>query len=483
MKHYWHLCGSATMLALSLFILATSRDREPPREAPPVPSLLSSGYAAAPTLPRVVTAPEPALSESARLAAALDRCVVSAGREERVFLKIGLTGRRTSPDGRPPVNLAFVIDRSGSMKGDKIAQAREGAVRTIRSLGRDDIVAVIAFDSRPEVVVPATRLDHREPVIAAIEGLREGGNTALHAGVARGAEELRPFVDPRRLSRVILLSDGLANVGPSSPGALAALGETLRGEGISVTTLGIGAGYNEDLMTRLAAASDGNHMFVWGAPHLAEAIRQETDDALSAVAQDVSVHVRCEAGFVPVRALNRGADIAGGEVVASWRQLYADQEKYLVLELSVPPLPARSIRRLAAVEVTLTSLASGLSERLEQQVMVGFSSVPEEVAASTNRDVTVAASLQMGVSRSSEATSLRDAGRLAEARELLLRNAAELRRVGQLYQDTRLEESAERNVDDAAHLEGDAWPTQRKMMRAQQHGYGFVQAPEGVQKS
>lgn len=83
-----------------------------------------------------------------------------------------------------------------------------------------------------------------------------GGGTALYAGVAQGASELREFLDPHRVNRIILLSDGQANKGPSSPSELGNLGAALISEGISVTTIGIGLGYNEDLMTQLAPRSD-----------------------------------------------------------------------------------------------------------------------------------------------------------------------------------------------------------------------------------
>src|SRR6185295_11718885 len=112
---------------------------------------------------------------------------------------------------------------------------------------------IVAFDTRVETVVPAQRVGRARGLEAAICGIEPGGNTALYGGVACGAAEVRKHLeDERYVNRVILLSDGLANVGPSTPEELGRLGASLLGEGISVTTIGLGLGYNEDLMARLA---------------------------------------------------------------------------------------------------------------------------------------------------------------------------------------------------------------------------------------
>src|SRR5690606_9640008 len=108
-----------------------------------------------------------------------------------------------------------------------------------------------------EVLVPATKVSDRATIDRGIQRLRAGGMTALFAGVVKGATEVRKFLSRDRVNRVILLSDGAANVGPASAGELGRLGTTLRKEGIAVTTVGLGLGYNEDLMVQLAQGSGG----------------------------------------------------------------------------------------------------------------------------------------------------------------------------------------------------------------------------------
>src|SRR5690606_2648360 len=122
--------------------------------------------------------------------------------------------------------------------------------------------ALIAYDSEVVTLASARLVGDGRALRAAIRHIEASGGTNLHGGVVAGAAELRRYLEYNYLHRVILLSDGQANVGPSSPGELGLLGERLRRQGISVTTIGLGLDYNEDLMTRLARRSDGNTYFV-----------------------------------------------------------------------------------------------------------------------------------------------------------------------------------------------------------------------------
>src|SRR5207244_2362433 len=107
-------------------------------------------------------------------------------------------------------------------------------------LTQDDVVSIIAYDGAVQVLVSATKLSDRDLVRARIRAIAPGGATALFAGVSRGIEEVRKFKAPGRVNRVILLSDGQANVGPSSPNELGRLGAACAKESISVTTIGLG---------------------------------------------------------------------------------------------------------------------------------------------------------------------------------------------------------------------------------------------------
>ncbi len=264
------------------------------------------------------------LADQLKLNVALGHAVLKADQKQTDYLRVALRGFKLRNEReRTPVNVAIVIDRSGSMQGEKIRKAKEAAIMAVRRLTSRDIASVITYSDTAHVLVPATKLTNKEPVIAALRGLQAGGSTALFAGVSIGAGELRKFLDRKRVNRIILLSDGIANVGPSSPAELSDLGASLIKESISVTTIGLGSGYNEDLMSKLAQKSDGNHYFAENATDLARVFNGELGDVLSVVAQEVLIKIQCAEGIRPVRVLGRDANITGQlvTVLKSFRTL------------------------------------------------------------------------------------------------------------------------------------------------------------------
>ena len=282
-----------------------------------------------------------------KLNVAMAKPFLEAGQKQTAFFKIGLTGFDIQKDAdRTPVNVAIVLDRSGSMSGQKLEHAKQAAIQAVDRLSNEDIVSVITYNHTVNVLIPATKISDKNKINQQIRSIQSGGNTALFAGISKGAAEVRKFLDKDRVNRVILLSDGKANSGPSSPKALGDLGASLIKEGISVTTLGLGDGYNEDLMNQLARRSDGNHTFIESPTQLVKIFNAEFGDILSVVAQEVAIEVECADGIRPIRVLNREAEISGNNIVTHLNQIYSLQEKYLLVEVEVLPLQQNALGRL-----------------------------------------------------------------------------------------------------------------------------------------
>jgi Ca-activated chloride channel family protein len=282
--------------------------------------------------------------------------------------------------------------------------------------------------------------------------------------VSKGAEEVRKFLDRTRANRVILISDGIANVGPSSPAELGELGSSLIKEGISVTTIGLGLGFNEDLMSRLSEKSDGNHYFAEKAEDLVRVFRNELGDILSVVAQEVLVKVECAEGIRPVRFLGRFGDIAGQTACVLLNQLYSEQEKYVLLEIEVPAAPDGAARPVASVSVSYANMQTKTTDILTSAVSVRFSNSEAAVAAAVNPDAMTAAVEQIAAINSENAIKLRDLGKVADARQLLLENKRYLEENADKYQSKRLKDYADKQEQDEQNLEGAKWPQARKAM-------------------
>ena len=242
------------------------------------------------------------LDGSVRLRIDLDRSVLPSESPDRAIIKICLDGLRRPRRERPPVNLALVLDRSGSMSGEKLDKAKEAALEVLRHLSSDDIFSLVAYESGVQTLIEAQPVGNGRAIEHAIRSIEAGGSTALFAGVSQGASEVREYLEGGHyVNRIILLSDGLANVGPSSPEELGRLGGALVKEGISVTTVGLGLGYNEDLMTRLAQRSDGNTYFVESSADLPRIFAAELGDVLDVVARRVVVEIEFPDGRAAAR--------------------------------------------------------------------------------------------------------------------------------------------------------------------------------------
>jgi Ca-activated chloride channel family protein len=408
-----------------------------------------------------------------RVKAELAQSVLPEGEGGHVYLRVGLEGIAPEDEShRAPANVVIVIDQSGSMRGDRIAQAREAALMAVDRLDRGDVLGVIAYATEAYVLSPAAPLRDTGSVRARISHLQAEGNTALYAGVRNAIGELRPYRDPYKINRVILLSDGMANVGPSSPAELEALGREAAREGISITTIGLGLGYNEDLMTRLALASDGSHAFVEEPGDLMRVFDAEFGDVLSAVGGDVDVIIECPEGFSPMRALGREARIEGRRVHLKLNQIYGKQEKYVVVELDVDKAHAKGSADAAKVEVKYTDMVSKQRQTLDSKAAVRFSASKAEVEGSINSKVKAAVATQVATERNERAVSLRDAGKVEEARKLLKENAIYLNKQAEQAPAAAaqsLRALSQKNVQDAESLTGRDWERQRKLMRAQQY--------------
>lgn len=409
-------------------------------------------------------------SDSVRLRVDVDRGVLPANSTEKAVVKIGLDCvRPPRSDQRPPVNLALVIDRSGSMAGDKIAKAREAALEAVQRLAPDDIVALVVYDTTVQTLVPAQRVGDGRRLERAIRGIEVAGNTALYGGVTRGAEEVRRHMEDRRfVNRVILLSDGLANVGPSSPEELGRLGASLMKEGISVTTIGLGLGFNEDLMTRLAQRSDGNTYFVEHSADLSRIFAAELGDVLSVVARRVVIEIEFPAGVRPINFVGRDGTIRGQRAELTLNQLYGGQEKFALVEVEVSPSRPGAEIEIAAARVSYEDALNQRSATLTAKRSVQFSASKAAVVASADHKVQADWAANTLAVAKDEAVAMVDSGRRDLAAAKIREKAEELRSVGAAYGNSALQKAAAPAAAEADRVEKEGLGNaKRKIYRAE----------------
>ncbi len=220
-----------------------------------------------------------------------DRSLFAAHGGSQRYVRLTMDAPRERLGARQPLSLALVLDRSGSMAGPKFELARKAALECLRLLQPTDYVSVVVYDTDVQTLVaaaPATT-----PTLANLEAtlcsLDTGETTNLEGGWLEGAAAAGGAPVPRM--RLLLLTDGLANVGETHPIALCRHARELRERGLFTTTIGIGTDFDELLLRQIAEAGGGNFHYV-DMPEQFEAILSgEVGEAIEPYAEDISVHV------------------------------------------------------------------------------------------------------------------------------------------------------------------------------------------------
>jgi len=398
----------------------------------------------------------------------MDRDVVFAGKKQKAIVKVTLDAPKAPrADKRPPVNLTIVLDRSGSMSGRKIEKAKEAAIAALRRLDPRDLFSLVTYDTRIETVVPAQSAANSEWIEGRIRSISTGGNTALFAGISQGASEIRKNLGRRYIHRILLLSDGLANTGPSSPEELGRLGAALRKEGISVTTIGVGTDYNEDLMTLMAQNSDGNTYFVESSADLPRIFGTELGDVLSVVASKVTIEVEFPEGVRPLRIIGRDGRIGAKTVEVSLNQLYGGQEKYALIEVELPASAEGEVRMVANAHCRYQDMIANRPASSKGHTVVRFSKKMEEVERSVNVAVGKDVMQNYMAIAKDAAIAAADKKDYDEAARILSLNAATVADFALRNRDAGLQKEAEELERQAMEIEkGNALPSKsRKKMK------------------
>ena len=197
-----------------------------------------------------------------------------------------------------PLNLTLVIDKSGSMAdGDKMSRVKQSLHTMLTKLRPDDVVSIVVFDTGANVLFPAARIGNGSELRYAIDCIQPGGSTNLHAGLMLGYKEQRKNFRSGATNRVILLTDGIANVGVTEPGKIAAESSEFTGSGIDLSTIGVGLDLNNDLLRTLAKSGRGLYHFVSDYHDIEKVFLKEVQSLISPVAKQVEVSIDHDPGL------------------------------------------------------------------------------------------------------------------------------------------------------------------------------------------
>jgi Ca-activated chloride channel family protein len=311
-----------------------------------------------------------------------DRSVIAVQVEDEVHLLVELEAPEAPQVQRPPIDVVVVIDRSGSMHGDPLRSVIEATCGLLRLAGPNDRVGVVAFDGQVDVVLP---LRHHDADVAArtVRQLRSRGSTNLSGGWLKALEMLHGAARPDALTRIVLLTDGQANLGVTDQDRLASMTLSAASKGVSTSCIGFGDGYSEQLLAAMASAGRGNDYWCAGPDQAAAVFTAEFDGLSSVVAQNLSVELRPSVEVIELGVLNEFpiTEVAGGVQVALG-DAYGGERRRVVAKLRLAPQAATGPLQVGEVIIRWAAVGDVPAlHSLTIPVMIGVDTDPDSAPA------------------------------------------------------------------------------------------------------
>ncbi|HET8677565.1 MAG TPA: VWA domain-containing protein [Blastocatellia bacterium] len=363
-------------------------------------------------------------NERPRIEVITHRPLAVAGKEQTLDLLIRVTPPAvTSAGRRRKLNLSLALDRSGSMEGEKIARAREAASYCVDQLLPDDRVSLVIFDDVVEVLVPSQLVENKEAIKERINRVRARNSTALHEAWVRSGMQVSEHLTQGAVNRVLLITDGLANVGETNVDRIVSQAGELAERGVSTSTIGIGRDFNEDLLIPMAEHGRGNAWHVAEPQDMERIFATELEGLIAQIGHTVSL------GLSPAEGVKIQDVLNDFEVTHTGRyklpNLLAGSPIDVVIRVRVPARRAGERYKILDMRLAWNPQGAPSSERemLNESVTIEFAEAEEVEHSAEDERVIIAAELLMAARARREAIEQLDRGEVASARATIARSS------------------------------------------------------------
>lgn len=285
----------------------------------------------------------------------LDRRKVLVNKEQEIFALIRLKGEEeihVNQRKRPEANLSMVIDRSASMdEKNKMEYVKNAGCYVVDNLETSDQLGIVEYDNKITTLWPIGKINSPEMIKKLIKSLEPRGSTNLCGGLVEGIEQIKRDLNPRGVNRVILLSDGMTNTGITDPAKISQIAKDASDLGLTISTVGVGLDYNEDLLQNIAECGRGTYYYIENPIQMKEIFQEELNSIFKTVAKNIEIK------FI-------GSDIVSNSEVygylskrdsnnidVSVSNMYGGEEKLVLLKLKINP-KQKGKQKLGAIKVT-----------------------------------------------------------------------------------------------------------------------------------
>ncbi len=389
----------------------------------------------------------------------VDRKYLAPGKSEKAYVMVRLSApvQEVKNENRTVQNLGFVIDHSGSMAGPKLSHAKRAVNFAAGHLNGGDYISVVAFDDRITTVLPSTRAENKDLIKAAVNHIEDGGTTNLSGGMLAGFKEVQKQVIPGQTNRVLLLTDGWANEGITDHDQLVEMAGKLVSGGVTLSALGLGEGFEEDLLIRMADTGRGNFYYIESPDLIPGIFEQELDGLLSIMAQNVQLKYVPGPSVTSARVMGYPSEFENGAIRLSLPDVYCGEEKIILFELHLAPQEAGACR-LGSLELEYADVRDELAMvSLKIDIKLSVTDSPELEGPLENYEVIKQVELYRAAEAREEAVRLADQGDFTTSQAVLESQFNKLAVMADEFGDSDLMAEASEIKENLEQVDGAAY--------------------------
>lgn len=365
--------------------------------------------------------------------------IVSTSATE-AFVRVRLSGLSASDGKRPPLNLALVVDTSGSMAGDAIVRAKEACGKLVDAMSEGDILSLVSFGSKATVLVHAVAINagSRAAAHKSIDAIVADGTTDMTGGLQAGIAEVSAQLSADKINRIILMGDGV----PNDPGTMLGLAARSRDLRVPITTLGLGGDFDETQMTAIATTSGGAFHFVDDAKLVADVFRDEILKMQRLTARNVQLEFTPGPGVSIIETLGLPFAGAGRGGVVTVGDLAEGQVRDVIVHVRLTPRAEGS--KLELLDTTARYVPASATAPMQLSKFLGLDVSNDAIRTSdaTNQELSHQVARLRVADNIVRAIALARAGDVTGARSLLDVTIKLATDSGKKFEDADLTEKA-----------------------------------------